>query len=74
MLLAEIQAKADRHAQDALPIVDDIRAGGIRGLKGIAAELNDRGILTARNGKWYPTTVKNLLARSGPSMTSLRWR
>jgi DNA invertase Pin-like site-specific DNA recombinase len=63
--VAEIRAKADRHAQDVLPIVDDIRSTGISGLRGIAAELNARGILTARQGQWYPTTVRNLLARSG---------
>jgi DNA invertase Pin-like site-specific DNA recombinase len=63
--VAELKAKADRHAADVLPIVDDIRGGGISTLQGIAAELNARGILTARKGQWYPTTVRNLLARSG---------
>ena len=58
------KAKADRHAQDVLPIIDDIRAGGISTLEGIAAELNARGILTAQDAQWYPTTVRNLLARS----------
>ena len=46
--MAELKAKADRHAQDVLPIIDDIRAAGISTLQGIAAELNERGILTAR--------------------------
>ena len=32
-------------------------------MHGIAAELNARGILTARGGQWYATTVRNLLAR-----------
>jgi DNA invertase Pin-like site-specific DNA recombinase len=63
--IAAIKAKADRHAQDILPIVDDIRASGVSTLLGIAAELNARGILTARKGQWYPTSVRNLLARSG---------
>jgi DNA invertase Pin-like site-specific DNA recombinase len=63
--VAEIRAKADRHAQDVLPIIDDITTAGIQTLLGIATELNARGILTARKGQWYPTTVKNLLARSG---------
>lgn len=63
--IAANKAKADRHAQDVLPIVDDIRAAGISTLQGVAAELNERGILTARSGQWYPTTVRNLLARSG---------
>ena len=63
--VAELKARADRHALDMLPIVDDIRTAGITTLEGIAAELNSRGILTARKRKWYATTVRNLLARSG---------
>jgi hypothetical protein len=47
-----------------LPIIEDITTAGIQTLLGIATELNARGILTARKGQWYPTTVKNLLARS----------
>lgn len=63
--VAELKAKADRLAQEVLPVVDDIRTAGITTLQGIAAELNERGILTARKGHWYATTVRNLLARSG---------
>jgi hypothetical protein len=29
----------------------------------MAPELNERGILTARNGQWHATTAKLLLAR-----------
>jgi Recombinase len=36
-------------------------------LKGIAAALNARGIRTARGGRWYPTTVKNLRRRQLPA-------
>ena len=60
-----IKAGADRHAGDVLPVIEDIRAGGITSLKGIATELNARGILTARGGQWYATTVRNLLVRAG---------
>jgi hypothetical protein len=63
--VAELKAKAERHAQDVLPIVDDIKAAGISTLLGIAAQLTERGILTARRRQWYPTTVRNLLRRSG---------
>jgi len=59
-----LKANADRHAQDVLPIVQDIQSGGITSLRSIAAELNARGILTARKGQWYPTTVRNLLNRA----------
>jgi hypothetical protein len=60
-----IRAAADCHARDVLPIIEDIRAAGITTLKGIASELNARGILTARGGEWYATTVRNLFARAG---------
>jgi DNA invertase Pin-like site-specific DNA recombinase len=63
--IGAIKERADQHAKDILPVIDDIRAAGITTLEGIAAELNARGILTARRGAWYPSTVKRLLARSG---------
>jgi DNA invertase Pin-like site-specific DNA recombinase len=58
-----IRAGADRHARDVLPVIEDIQTAGVTTLKGIAAELNARGILTARGGQWYATTVRNLLGR-----------
>jgi DNA invertase Pin-like site-specific DNA recombinase len=58
-----IKARADQHAKDILPVIEDIRASGITTLEGIAVELNARGILTARHGAWFPSTVKRLLAR-----------
>lgn len=33
-------------------------------LQAIADHLNSEGITTQRGGKWYPTTVKNILSRS----------
>jgi DNA invertase Pin-like site-specific DNA recombinase len=59
-----IKAAADRHAQDILPIVADIEANGIISLEGIATELNRRGILTTRGGKYYATTVSRLVNRA----------
>jgi DNA invertase Pin-like site-specific DNA recombinase len=64
--VAAVRAIAHKRAQDVLPIVQVIRAAGIATLAGIAAELNARGILTARGGHWHPTTVRNLLAREAP--------
>ena len=57
------RASADRFARDVLPVVEAIRADGITSLEGIANALNSRGILTARGGRWYATTVRNLLKR-----------
>jgi len=62
--VVEVKAVADCHAADVLPIVEDIRASGAMTLLAIAAELNERQILTARGGKWHPTSIKRLLARS----------
>nr|WP_291833402.1 recombinase family protein [Limimaricola sp.] len=42
-------------------MIEQIRAGAAS-LRQIAAELNTRGIKTARGGKWHATTVRNVLA------------
>ena len=62
-LRAAIARNADRHAQDLAPVVEDIRAGGATSLRAIAAELNARGMLTRRGGRWHVSTVMNLLDR-----------
>jgi DNA invertase Pin-like site-specific DNA recombinase len=55
--------KAQGFAADLSPIVAGIRAEGTTSLAGIARELNQRGIQTARGGRWHASNVKNLLAR-----------
>ena len=55
----------ERHARDLAPVVEDIRAGGASSLRAIAAELNDRGMLTRRGGRWHISTVMKLLDRLG---------
>ena len=60
---AAIKAKADSFAGDVAPIIADIRSGGITSYRGIATELNARGILTARRGAWYPATVRTVMRR-----------
>ena len=64
-LRAAIAKNAARHARDLAPVVDDIRVGGATSLRAIAAELNDRGMLTRRGGRWHVSTVMNLLDRLG---------
>jgi len=49
----------DQHARDLAPVVADIRAGGATSLRAIAAEMNDRGMLTRRGGRWHVSTVMN---------------
>ncbi|MGH6924609.1 MAG: recombinase family protein [Propylenella sp.] len=56
--------EAERFAANVLPVVRSIQAAGITGMAAIAVALNDRGIRTARGGRWYVSTVRNLLVRS----------
>jgi DNA invertase Pin-like site-specific DNA recombinase len=57
------KAQALTHAENVLPVVEQIMAEGAS-LRQIAAELNARGIKSARGGKWYATTVRNILTAS----------
>jgi DNA invertase Pin-like site-specific DNA recombinase len=51
---------ADAHAfaANVLPIVESLRASGIRDLRGLAAALNDRGVRTARGARWSCPTSR----------------
>ena len=61
--VAVVKPGADARTSRVLPAIDAIRGAGTTSFNGIAVELNRRGILTARGGQWYATTVKNLLDR-----------
>jgi hypothetical protein len=61
---AAIRAEADQRAQNVRPVIDAIRAAGVVKVRDIAAALNARGIATARGGRWHPSTVQNILART----------
>ena len=50
---------------DLAPVVEDVWACGATSLRAIAAELNARGMLTRRGGRWHVSTVLNLLDRLG---------
>ncbi len=56
--------EAERFAANVLPIVRSIQEAGITGMVSIATALNDRGVRTARGGRWHVSTVRNLLVRS----------
>jgi DNA invertase Pin-like site-specific DNA recombinase len=62
--LATIEATADNHAANVLPIIREIRKAGASTLREIADALNARGVQTARGGRWYAMTVSNVLARA----------
>ena len=61
--VAKVKADAAERAERLRPIVEDIKSGGSISLRGVAGELNKRGILTARGGRWYASTVRQLLGR-----------
>jgi Recombinase len=57
-------ARADARAADLAPIIAELLAAGVRSLRGIADELNARGIQTPRGvGQWQAGSVSQLLAR-----------
>ncbi len=45
------------------PVLEDVRTEGHTSYRAMALELNRRGILTARGGRWHPATVRNLVRR-----------
>ena len=62
--VASIKALADQHAANVLPVIREIRRTGAASLHQIADALNARGITTARGGRWYASSVRNVLARA----------
>ena len=56
--------QADQFAANAVPIIREIEASGVTSRLGIAKALNARGVQTARGGRWYDSTVKNVLGRA----------
>jgi hypothetical protein len=58
-----LEANADRHAANLLPIIREIQRAGATSLRAIAAALNARGVATARGGRWQAMTVSNVLGR-----------
>jgi DNA invertase Pin-like site-specific DNA recombinase len=61
----------ERFAATVLPIIEAIRSSGVTSLRGIAIALNNRGVRTARGGKWQVSNVRNVLARAGSQSPAL---
>jgi len=55
---------ADAFASNVMPVIDSLRAAGIADLRGLASALNNRGIRTARGGRWHVSNVKNVIDRA----------
>jgi hypothetical protein len=58
-----IVALADARARLLAPAIADIRATGVHSYSGIAAQLEARGIPTARGGRWAATQVRDIVLR-----------
>jgi len=61
--VAAVKANAAHRAANLRAIVDDLGTQRIASVRAIAAELNERGILTPRGGAWHPTSTARLLSR-----------
>jgi hypothetical protein len=57
-------AAADAFVASLLPVVEAIRSTGSTTLEAITEALNQRGIWSARGGKWHVSSVSNLLVRA----------
>ena len=64
---ATMTERAVRFAADVLPVIENIRAGGVTSLNGFAEELNRRGVGTPRGGRWKAMTVKRVVERGSGS-------
>ena len=60
-LRTALRGNADRFAEGLPPAIEAIRAAGHLSLRDIAKELNLRGMMTRRDGKWQVSNVGNLL-------------
>src|SRR3954451_10690349 len=60
---AALAQRADQHAANILPIIDEVKRQGAKSLREIAAQLTTRGGRTARGGAWTATAVSNVLTR-----------
>jgi len=63
---------ADVRAEALGPTIRKLRRAGFVSISAIARELNERGIPTARGGKWHRTSVDRLLHRLGRLKPSSR--
>ena len=61
---AALARAADQFASSLTPVVQAIRDTGALTLASMAIELNQRGIRSARGGRWHRSSVANLLHRT----------
>ena len=61
--VAKVKANALQRAQGLTWIVEDITRSGVTTVRGIAKELNRRGVHAPRGDAWHPMAVSRLLSR-----------
>jgi DNA invertase Pin-like site-specific DNA recombinase len=54
------QDRLSKYRDNVRPIIDQLRSEGL-GLRAMARELNQRGLLTVRGRSWQATSVRNML-------------
>jgi hypothetical protein len=59
----ELSAQANFRASLLLPIIEELNVAGITSRRDVAAALNERGVATARGGRWSADHVKSLMKR-----------
>jgi DNA invertase Pin-like site-specific DNA recombinase len=64
LAVQSLKATADQFAANVLPVIRDIQAAGTVSANAIAAKLNERGIKTARGGRWTHVQVRSVMARA----------
>jgi len=58
--------RAEEHAQRVLPVLQHlVRVNKLTTLQAVADAMNERGIRSPRGGQWFPSSVLNLIKRSG---------
>jgi Recombinase len=55
--------KVNNRASDLAPIIEELMGAGAVSLRQIAAELNAKGIKTARGKEWSPMQVQRVIER-----------
>ena len=68
-----VVGNAEQHAADPADVVAEIRDTGAMSLRGMAAELNARRMMTRQVGRWQVSNVRNLLGRQGRTAGSSRF-
>jgi hypothetical protein len=57
------KARANGRAAQLAPVIAELQEGGVTSLRGIAKELNRRGVPTALSGCWHAQQVSKVLRR-----------